>query len=62
MSDNSDADTEEYEAKQKELERIFNPLASKLYQGAAPSEGASCGSQYQAGQGNQSGPQVDEVD
>lgn len=59
ISDNSNADTEEYEAKQKELERIYNPLASKLYQGAAPREEANCGNQYQNGQGNQSGPQVD---
>ena len=33
MSSNLNAETEEYEAKQKELERIFNPIASKMYQG-----------------------------
>lgn len=34
MSSNPNAETEEYEAKQKELETMFNPIAAKLYQGA----------------------------
>ena len=61
MSTNSSAETEEYEAKQKEVERMFNPIASKLYQGQeAGQNGASCGGAYN--QAGASGPQADEVD
>lgn len=63
MSSNPNAETEEFEAKQKDLERIFNPIASKLYQGANPDAGARYGNQYQQGQqAGSAGPQVDEVD
>ena len=63
MSNSMNAETEEYEAKQKELEQMFNPIASKLYQGTGA--GARCGNPYQgqqAGSAGNSGPQVDEVD
>ena len=61
MNSNSNAETEEYEAKQKDLERVFSPIASKLYQGAEGQRGGNNGypSQQQAGN---AGPQVDEVD
>lgn len=65
MGNNLNAETQEYEAKQKELERIFNPIASKLYQGADPS-GARCGNpyanQYSGASAGSKGPEVDEVD
>lgn len=62
MGSNQNAETEEYEAKQKDLERMFNPLASKLYQGAGAGAGAGgrCGQGQQAG--TSAGPEVDEVD
>lgn len=43
---------------------MFNPIASKLYQGAGAGAGPRCGNSYQQGQqaGSSSGPQVDEVD
>jgi heat shock protein 1/8 len=56
-------DAEEYEGKQKELENIFNPIATKLYQGAQG--GAGPRGENPAGGPQQSahaGPQVDEVD
>ena len=64
MGSNGNADVEGYEAKQKELERMFNPIASKLYgQGQPGAAGAAgCGSNAYAGQAGNNGPQVDEVD
>jgi L1 cell adhesion molecule like protein len=69
MSSNANADVAEYEGKQKDLERIFNPIASKLYgqgqTGAGPAGPGGCGNNAysgQAGQAGNSGPQVDEVD
>ncbi len=32
LSSNPEAETAEYEARQKELEGIFNPLMSRIYQ------------------------------
>lgn len=63
MSSNQNADIEDYEGKQKELERMFNPIASKLY-GQAGSAGAApgCGNSYPNHAAGNSGPQVDEVD
>ena len=62
MSSNMNAETEEYEAKQKELERIFNPIASKMYQGQQGQQaGPGCGGAYQSGPAG-AGPQADEVD
>lgn len=63
MSANPNADVSEYEGKQKDLERVANPIMSKMYQGAGASAGPGCGPQSQ-GQGQQShgGPNVDEVD
>ncbi len=62
MSSHHDADVAEFEAKQKDLERVANPIMSKMYQGA----GASGGFGAQGPQGQQQaaghGPNVDEVD
>ncbi|KAF3845888.1 hypothetical protein F7725_002966 [Dissostichus mawsoni] len=57
LEDNQLADKEEYEHKQKELEKVCNPIISKLYQGGMPA--GSCGEQ--AGAGSQ-GPTIEEVD
>ena len=61
MSSNPNAETEQYEAKQKDIERVFNPIATKMYQGANPEGGARCGNPSAASAG-QAGPSVDEVD
>ncbi|MCL4154024.1 UNVERIFIED_CONTAM: hypothetical protein GTU68_034275 [Idotea baltica] len=54
FSSHPEAETSEYEAKQKELEGIFNPIMAKIYQGGMPGG--------MPGQGGSQGPQVDEVD
>ncbi|XP_059826955.1 heat shock 70 kDa protein 1-like [Hypanus sabinus] len=58
LEKNQMAEKEEFEHKQKELEKVCNPIIAKLYQGAAPE--ASFGSQ--AGHVNSSGPTIEEVD
>ncbi|XP_013380918.1 heat shock cognate 71 kDa protein [Lingula anatina] len=65
LDSNQLAEKEEFEDKQKELEKICNPIITKLYQGAegaggAPGGGAP-GGQGQGGQGGQ-GPTIEEVD
>lgn len=64
MSANHHAQIQEYESKQKDLERIANPIMTKMYQGAAPGEGPGAQAQYQQQQQGQAhgGPNVDEVD
>ncbi|MGH0157008.1 UNVERIFIED_CONTAM: hypothetical protein FKN15_040196 [Acipenser sinensis] len=65
LDKNQMADKEEYEHQLKELEKVCNPIISKLYQGGAPGgmPGGSCGSQAQAGSGSASqGPTIEEVD
>lgn len=77
MGSNAEAETEEYEGKQKELEGIFNPIAAKLYQGEGGPGGPGGAGNPFAGQGGNpfagqqpggpqpgasSGPSVDEVD
>jgi len=44
LDDNQEADAEEYEAKQKELENIANPIMKKMY-GAGAGSGSSTGSE-----------------
>jgi len=51
------ADKEEFEHKQKEIERVCNPIVTKLYQGAG---GAAPGATGGTGAG--SGPTIEEVD
>ena len=63
MSANHHAQIQEYESRQKDLERIANPIMTKMYQGAAPGEGPGAQAQHQQQQGQaHSGPNVDEVD
>jgi heat shock protein 1/8 len=60
MINNPNAETEEYEAKQKEIERLFNPIETKMYQGV-PGPEPRCGNTAPQ---QPSGPMpgVDEVD
>nr|DBA32357.1 TPA: hypothetical protein GDO54_000156 [Pyxicephalus adspersus] len=62
LDKNQLSEKEEYVHQQKELERVCNPIISRLYQGAAASgmPGASCSSQ--ARQGCNPGPTIEEVD
>ncbi|XP_011833695.1 PREDICTED: heat shock-related 70 kDa protein 2 isoform X3 [Mandrillus leucophaeus] len=53
---NQMAEKDEYEHKQKELERVCNPIISKLYQGG-PGGGSGGG-----GSGASGGPTIEEVD
>lgn len=68
MSSNSDAETSAFEAKQKELEGVFNPIMTKIYQaagGAPPGAGGFPGGfpggapGGQSAGGQSSGPHVD---
>jgi heat shock protein 1/8 len=58
LENNSNADQNEYEKKQKNLEEIFNPIMTKIYQNQ--NQGQDGRHQYQ--QGTAPGPKVDEVD
>ncbi|XP_058847179.1 heat shock 70 kDa protein-like [Acipenser ruthenus] len=65
LDKNQMAEKEEYDHQLKELEKVCNPIISKLYQGGAPGgmPGGSCGSQARAGSGSASqGPTIEEVD
>lgn len=65
MNSNQTVETEEYEAKQKDLERMWNPIASKLYEGQGQG-GCNAGAESNCGtspnQSASTGPSVDEVD
>lgn len=65
MSGHHDADVEEFEGKQKDLERVANPIMTKMY-GAGASAGGMGFEGQQGSQGQQQpaghGPNVDEVD
>ncbi|KAG7283885.1 hypothetical protein CRUP_034072, partial [Coryphaenoides rupestris] len=56
LENNQLAEKEEYEHQQKELEKVCNPVVSKLYEGAAPAGGS------RGGQGGASskGPTIEE--
>ena len=60
ISSNQEAETSEYEKKQKELESLYNPIMQKAYQGG--SQGGNCGQQYSQGQQSHAGSNADEVD
>ncbi|MBN3321781.1 HSP70 protein, partial [Atractosteus spatula] len=65
LEKNQLAEKEEYEHQLKELEKVCNPIITKLYQGGMPGgmPGGGCGSQARAGSGNASqGPTIEEVD
>ncbi|XP_018411953.1 PREDICTED: heat shock-related 70 kDa protein 2 isoform X2 [Nanorana parkeri] len=51
LDKNQMAEKDEYEHQQKELEKVCNPIMTKLYQGGAPNPGATAG-----------GPTIEEVD
>ncbi|XP_066444425.1 heat shock 70 kDa protein [Eleutherodactylus coqui] len=66
LDKNQLAEKEEYVHHQKELEKVCNPIITRLYQGATASgmpggmPGASCSAQ--ARQGSNKGPVIEEVD
>ncbi|XP_069842493.1 heat shock 70 kDa protein-like [Dendropsophus ebraccatus] len=66
LENNQLAEKEEYTHKQKELEKVCQPIITKLYQGGMAGgmpggmPGAGCGAQ--AGPGGSSGPTIEEVD
>jgi L1 cell adhesion molecule like protein len=66
ITSNHDAEITAFEAKQKDLENVANPIISKVYQGAegAGPRGAPSDGQYSQQQQQQAhpGPNVDEVD
>ncbi|CAG9832111.1 unnamed protein product [Diabrotica balteata] len=68
LDNNTLADKEEYEDKQKELTRVCSPIMTKLYQGSQNNNQYSgampggCGQQYGGFGGRQNGPTVEEVD
>ncbi|XP_037332501.2 heat shock 70 kDa protein 1-like [Pungitius pungitius] len=57
LENNQLAEKEEYQHKQEELEKVCNPVISRLHQGGRP--GGSCGEQARAGS---QGPTIEEVD
>ncbi|XP_049926122.1 heat shock 70 kDa protein 1 [Epinephelus moara] len=57
LENNQLAEKEEYQDKQKELEKVCSPIISKLYQGGMPA--SSFGEQAQA---SSQGPTIEEVD
>merc|ERR1739845_152499 len=62
MDANQLAEKEEFDDKQKELERMSKPIMSKIYGGQA---GESCGQQQQRSTSNSNGgagPTIEEVD
>jgi len=68
LETNPNAQAEEYEKKQKELEEVFNPIISKVYQAAGAGAGGDGGMPDMGGfpggstGGPGAGPKVDDVD
>lgn len=61
LEENDDAEKEEYEAKQKELEAVANPILTKLHQGGG--EGGMPGMNgMDTGDAAPQGPKIEEVD
>lgn len=57
------AEKDEYEHQQKELEKVCNPIITKLYQGTGGMPGGMPGGfPGGAGSGSSSGPTIEEVD
>ncbi|KAF4116218.1 hypothetical protein G5714_003707 [Onychostoma macrolepis] len=61
LENNQLADKEEYEHQLKELEKVCNPIITKLYQGGMPAGGCGAQSRGASGAGAQ-GPTIEEVD
>ncbi|GAA6102943.1 heat shock cognate 71 kDa protein [Tachysurus ichikawai] len=59
---NQTAEKEEYEHQQKDLEKVCNPIITKLYQGTGGMPGGPGGFPGGAGGGSSSGPTIEEVD
>merc|ERR1712139_443252 len=65
LDKNQMAEKEEFEAKQKELEAVVNPIMMKVYQAAGGGEGGMpdmAGGMPGGGGGGSGGPTVEEVD
>lgn len=63
LDKNQMAEKEEFEHQQKELEKVCNPIITKLYQGGAPNPGATSGGAGGGGAGKGAGgPTIEEVD
>merc|ERR1719226_327300 len=66
LDKNQLAEKDEFEAKQKELEGVVNPIMMKVYQaaggGGGMPEGGMPGAGYSAPPGGAGGPTVEEVD
>lgn len=67
LDKNQTAEKEEFEHQQKELEKVCNPIITKLYQGAGGMPGGMPGGfpgagGAPAGSGGSSGPTIEEVD
>jgi len=74
LSSNDQAEKEQYEMKQKELEKIANPMMAKIYQGMPSAGGADAGGADAGGDengggsssydnsGSRKGPTVEQVD
>uniref|UniRef100_A0A671QE90 Uncharacterized protein n=1 Tax=Sinocyclocheilus anshuiensis TaxID=1608454 RepID=A0A671QE90_9TELE len=61
LENNQLADKEEYEHQLKELEKVCNPIITKLYQGGMPAGG--CGAQTRgSSRARAQGPTIEEVD
>uniref|UniRef100_A0A9J7ZUH0 Heat shock cognate 71 kDa protein n=1 Tax=Cyprinus carpio carpio TaxID=630221 RepID=A0A9J7ZUH0_CYPCA len=61
LENNQLADKEEYEHHLKELEKVCNPVITKLYQGGMPAGGCGAQARGASGAGAQ-GPTIEEVD
>lgn len=57
LDSNQTAEKDEFEHQQKELEKVCNPIITKLYQGAGGAPGGAPGAGTSAG-----GPTIEEVD
>jgi heat shock protein 1/8 len=64
LDGNQTAEKEEFEHQKKELERVSNPIMSKLYQQGGMPEGGMPGAAPQGGasDGASAGPTIEEVD
>ncbi|XP_067885122.1 allergen MAG29-like [Heterodontus francisci] len=63
LDKNQTAEKDEYEHQQKEVEKICNPIITKLYQGAGGPPGGFPGAgSAPSGAGAASGPTIEEVD
>merc|ERR1712224_457470 len=60
LDENQCAEKDEYEAKQRDLETVCNPIMQKLYQGMQGGGGGAASEEDSGGSGG--GPTIDEVD